>query len=110
MLEMDGSWPKVRRLVDLKVPCGVWPLVIWHLDSMQKVSTSIIQAGEAYQKERGCEPDLVLIKTLPLGAEEFLEIRNMTLVVADWIPDGFIVVAKTGTTRIDKEYQRWQKI
>jgi hypothetical protein len=110
-IEMDApTWPALQGLVTLRVPLGVWPVVLWQLAPGQKVSSQIIQAGEVYYTTTGKEPDMAMLNSIPAGAAEFLEIKTMTLVLADWVKPGYVAISQTGTTIIDQEYRRWHKI
>jgi hypothetical protein len=110
-LTIDGAWPaNMRELVDLELQEGAWPVVIWALKRGERVSRAIETAGEEYAALTGMAAEFAMIGSIPQGAEEFSEVGNMTLVRADWVKEGFIVIARGCTKVYKEEYKRWRKI
>jgi hypothetical protein len=105
------SWQKdLREMVEMPVPLGVWPVLAWALTPGEKVSKAIHQAALAYALQRGEDARFAFMHTIPAGAEEFVEVAGATLMQADWVSDGFVVLARGGTQQIGKDFRSWQRV
>jgi hypothetical protein len=100
----------LRGLIEYPVPCGWWPMVAWALTPGERVSKAIGDAALEYAAKCGNEAHFAFIRTLPVGAMEFVEVAGVTLALADWVPVGFVVLARGGTQRIGDDFQHWRKV
>jgi len=117
------NWlPGMRGMVEMDMPAGTGPVMVWALRAGEKVSVAISDAAEAYARELFIDAQFAFIGRIPAGGEEFAEIPtgpqgpallrdgSVTLVQAKWVPRGFVAVARGGTQRIRKEYQSWSRV
>ncbi|PKN91088.1 MAG: hypothetical protein CVU44_20955 [Chloroflexi bacterium HGW-Chloroflexi-6] len=72
-----------------------WPLVAWHY-GQQRVSEAMAEAGVAFALATGRDPLFALIRQMPARAEEFVEVKGITLLQADWVPTGYLAVGRGG--------------
>ena len=109
---MEASDWKVdqRGLVEYPTPCGWWPMVAWALNPGEKVSKAIGDAALEYAAKCGVDAQFAFIWALPAGAVEFAEVAGVTLVLANWVPNGFVVLARGGTQRIGEEYRKSSRV
>jgi hypothetical protein len=100
----------LRGMVDVAIPLGTWPVMAWALRAGERVSQSISEAAAAYGQANGMDAEYAFLQKMPSGAPEFVEIGNVTVLTADWVPVGFVALARGGTQIIDAEFLRWAKI
>jgi len=105
------SWQAgLRDMVDVPTELGLWPVLAWGLIPGERVSTAIQAAAQAFSERNGIDAIFAFICTIPAGAEEFIELGKVTLIQADWVPTGFVVLARGGMQKIGREYQHWKRI
>jgi hypothetical protein len=105
------NWPKgLREMVDMPVPCGVWPVLAWSLTPGEKVSAAIRDAAQEYALKCGDNAVFAFIREIPSGAEEFVDVAGATLVLADWVPSGFVVLVRGGMLKMNAQYQSWRTV
>jgi hypothetical protein len=78
------------------------------LPAAGKVSPVILSAAETFALATGQDPEYVFMREIPAGAQEFLEVRGMTLLQADWVPAGQVAVGRSGLVPIAEPYRRWR--
>lgn len=78
------------------------------LPAAGKVSPVILAAAEAFALATGLDPEFCFLRQLPPGAEEFIEVRGMTLIQADWVPAGQVAVGRSGLAPIAAPYRHWK--
>lgn len=49
-------------------------------------------ASQAFEEAYGLRPDYVLVRQVPKGARDLMEMGNQILVQADWVPEQAVVV------------------
>jgi hypothetical protein len=86
------------------------PLVVADIPAGGKVSKVIIEAGETFALSTGLDPQFAWIRVIPAGAQEFVEVRGMTLIQADWVPAGQVAVGRGGIETVDEKYKRWKTV
>lgn len=116
---MANSWTAgLREMVEMPVEHGLWPVLAWSLTPGEKVKGAIQDAAVYFYERNGLYAQFAFVSALPAGAEEFAEVEvvrdkgpypNVTLVLADWAPRAFVVLARGGMTRISGEFSSWHK-
>jgi hypothetical protein len=96
-------------LTELRCEQSVWPVVMLPIPKGGKVAKVICQAGEEFALETGLDPEFAFVRVIPPGAEELVEVRGMTLIKFDLLPDGWVAVGRGGMERVDQEFKRWRK-
>jgi hypothetical protein len=104
---LEASWP-ARELVRVPVmeAAGAYLLVVAWWIGDGKVSAAMVEAGAVLALAFGKDPSYAFIRSIPAGAEEFVEVKGICLVQANWVPDGFIAVTSGGMTRGLKGWER----
>lgn len=87
-------WP-IRGPIYLTVPLGLWPMVAWWIGD-DKVSKAIIDGTESFKLAFGLDPMFAFIRAIPARAQEFVEVHGVVLVQAEWVPYGFVAIARGG--------------
>lgn len=100
----------LRGYIEFPTPCGWWPMVAWALTPGERVSKAISEAALEYAAKCGEDAQFAFIRTLPAGAEEFVEVAGASLILAEWVPVGFVVLARGGTQKINGEFQKWNRV
>jgi len=107
---LPSNWSAgLRDMVDMQVPVGSWPVLAWSLTRGEKVSKAISDAAMYFLARNGMEAVFAFISELPQGADEFVEVAGGSLIVAEWVPAGFVVLARGGMQVIRDEYKFWKK-
>ena len=99
MWHIRATWP-ARDLIEFQHVTGPkavvrWPLVAWSY-SGQRVSEAMIEAGVKFALSTGHDPMYAFIRQIPAKAEEFVDVMSITLLQADWVPDGYLAVGRGG--------------
>ncbi len=97
-----------NEMVTVNTPCGARTVLAWALVPGEKVSATIRAAAVAYLGNTGQSARYVLIGTIPTGAQEFVEVENVSLVKSDWVPPGYLVLTAGGVETIIPEYRVWK--
>ena len=105
------SWQAgLRDMVDVPTELGLWPVLAWGLIPGERVSTAIQAAAQAFAERNRIDAIFAFMCTIPDGAEEFIELGKVTLIQADWVPANFVVLARGGMQKINREYQHWTRV
>ena len=114
--EKELVWkPGLRGMVELEVEHGIWPVLAWCLAPEERVSKAIQDAAQIFAQESGRYAQFVFTWAIPKGVAEFAEVGgsddcpDMTLVLAEWVPAGFVVLACGGETRIFEPFRAWKR-
>jgi uncharacterized protein (DUF2461 family) len=99
-MSADDWTPGLRAMRLVTFSHDQTPMMVWHVAQGEKVSKQIIQAAEQFALSIGLDPAYAFMATLPAGAEEFAEVKGITLVRADWVPAGFVCVGRGGLSRL----------
>jgi hypothetical protein len=99
---IQAKWP-LREVVRMLHPnfdgeffqAAHWMVAVWWI-GQEKVSQAMIEAGVAFALATGQDPQYALIRRVPAQAEEFVEVKGICLIRADWVPEGFLVVTTGG--------------
>lgn len=99
MWHIKASWP-AQDMIEYRHATGQntfvrWPLVAWSYAG-QRVSEAMVAAGEVFALSTGLEPVFAFIHDVPAKASEFVEVKGICLVQADWVPNGFLAVGRGG--------------
>ena len=94
---LDASWP-ARELIRVPMGAACWQLVAWWIGD-GKVSAAMIDAALIFALEFAVDPQFALISALPAGAQDFVEVRGISLLQVDWVPAGFLAVTSGGMWR-----------
>lgn len=97
------------ELTNLRFEISTWPLILAKIEPGQKVSRLIVDAGVDFAIQTGKQPEFAFVNQLPAGAEEFVDVKGITLVLAAWVPTGYVAVGRGATQDFDKEYRKWIK-
>jgi hypothetical protein len=104
---LDANWHnglRELRLVCFPAVGRGEPMMVWSLAQGEKVSRQIMAAAERFALAMGMDPQFAFVRSIPTGAEEFVDVRGVTLVRADWVPEGFICLGRGGLSRkVDDE-------
>lgn len=73
---------------------GRWRVMLYELVKGKRVRDALAVATEAYALECGVDPDYAFIRRIPKGADDGVEIGRVFLFEADWVPEGFIALAR----------------
>jgi hypothetical protein len=66
------------------------PMVIWRMVAGERVSTAIQEAAKLFKREHGRQPEFAWLKTIPKGAEQYVE--DVELLQVDWAYPGCVMV------------------
>lgn len=99
---LRAAWP-VRELISLPVPLGFWFMVAWWIGD-DKVSQAMDEAGNVFYEKYLVPPAYAFIKQIPAKADEFVEVNGITLIRANWVPDGFVAITRGGMQKLDKSW------
>lgn len=99
---LRAAWP-VREPVSISVRLGTWPMVAWWIGD-DKASKAILDGAEAFALASGVDAQYAFLKQVPAKAEEFADVKGITLMRASWVPDGFIAIARGGMQIISKDW------
>lgn len=94
---LELRWP-VREARELHHGSLVRPCVVWGLVSGQRLTEAVQDAAEDHKMELGQYPIYGYVRRLPSGIEEPVDIEiaegaePVTLYLASWVPEKFIVV------------------
>ncbi len=69
---------------------------MWRLVPGEKVSEAIIDAAVEFELDIGIKAEFAFIRQIPNGAEEFDEVKGITLIQAGWVPVGQVVISGMG--------------
>lgn len=103
MWHIRALWP-ARNLVELQIPLTPfdvvrWPVVAWRVGAGERVSEAMVEAGTIFALSTGRDPMFAFTRRMPLQAEEFVDVKGISLVQADWVPNGFLAVGRGGMQR-----------
>lgn len=94
---IQATWP-LREVVRMRQPyfeTAYATVAIWWI-GQERVSKAMVEAGVAFALETGQDPQYALIRRIPAQVDEFVEIKGICLIRADWVPEGFLVVTAGG--------------
>lgn len=94
---LEAAWP-LRDVVFVPHPSfakATCPYALYWVGK-DKVSLAMVEAGVLFAMKTGLEPQVAYIRRIPASASEFVEVRGIALVQADWVLDGFIAVTRGG--------------
>jgi hypothetical protein len=94
---LEASW-SARELIRVPMGAATWQVVAWWIGT-DKVSASMLEAGLVFALAFGVDPACAMIRSLPKGVEEFVEVKGIALVQAGWVPQGFLAVTSGGMWR-----------
>lgn len=97
MHHLDASWA-LRQVIRMQHPDhaeALWTITPWWVGE-QRLSQAMLDAGVAFALATGQDPQTAMVRRMPAGVEEFTEYKGMTLGLADWVLDGFVVVTAAG--------------
>jgi len=97
------------ELTNLRFEISTWPLILAKIEPGQKVSRLIMDAGVEFAIQTGKQPEFAFVSQLPAGAEEFVDVKGITLLLAAWVPAGHVAVGRGASQQFDKEYRTWVK-
>ncbi len=99
---IQARWP-LREVIRMQHPSfdgeffrsAHWTVAVWWIGP-EKISWVMVEAGVAFALATGRKPQYALMRRIPTQAEEFVDVKGMTLVRADWVPEEFLVVTAGG--------------
>lgn len=100
----------MSEMVALETVTGHWPVLVRRLKPGEKVSLAVSQAALEFAEALGQAAQFAFIASIPVGApaEDCIEIGEVTLVRADWLPVGVLVLARGGMQVIRDEFREWR--
>ena len=110
-LNTHEAWPRESGIAEIRFEISRWyPVDLVYVAPGEKVSKAICEAGKQFRAAFGKEAEVAFIRTIPQGAEEFIEIQGMTLVQADWVQERFVAICRRGCQVIEEGFQNWKKL
>ena len=95
-------------LVDFEHSLGIYWLA--RVLPGQKVSTAIRDAAHGFTTATNAEAQYAFVRSIPGGAEEFMELDGVVLVQAGWVPARCVAIGRGGMEQIKPGFERWRKI
>ncbi|HAE59346.1 MAG TPA: hypothetical protein DCG54_07530 [Anaerolineae bacterium] len=99
----------MQPLANIRFDISTWPMIMAKIEPGAKVSKIILSAAEDFALQTGKDPAYAFVREIPTGAEEFVELKKITLIRAAWVPDGHVAVCRGGMQVFDEEYRKWIK-
>ena len=111
VIQVGEAWPAQSGLAQVQFEHSLGTYWLEYVPEGGKFKHAIQEGMREYAREQyGLEPQFAFVNPIPPGANEFIEVQGVTIVLADWVQPRFVALGRGGTELISDEMRYWRKL